>query len=43
MAPIKTTATGNYVVALKCTQGAVSYEVEVELTKTGKFVDLRVK
>ena len=41
--PVKTLENGNNIVALKCTQGSVSYEVEVELTKRGKFVDLRTR
>ncbi|MGB9022188.1 MAG: hypothetical protein WCC94_01995 [Candidatus Bathyarchaeia archaeon] len=41
--PVKSLPNGNNVVALKCTQGSVSYEVEVELTKRGKFVDLHTK
>jgi len=41
--PLKSLPNGNNVVALKCTQGSTTYEVEVELTKRGKFVDLRTK
>jgi hypothetical protein len=41
--PVKSLQNGNNVVTLKCTQGSISYEVEVELTKRGKFVDLRTK
>jgi len=41
--PVKSLENGNNIVALKCTQGSVSYEVEVELTKRGKFVDLRTR
>lgn len=41
--PIKALPNGNNVVTLKCTQGSTSYEVEVELTNRGKFVDLRTK
>ena len=41
--PIKSLPNGNNVVTLKCTQGSTSYEVEIELTKRGKFVDLRTK
>ena len=41
--PVKSLPNGNNVVTLKCTQGSASYEVEVELTKRGKFVDLRTK
>jgi hypothetical protein len=41
--PIKSMPNGNNVVTLKCTQGSITYEVEVELTKRGKFVDLRTK
>jgi hypothetical protein len=41
--PIKALPNGNNVVNLKCTQGSVSYEVEIELTKRGKFIDLRTK
>ncbi len=41
--PVKALPNGNNVVTLKCTQGGTSYEIEVELTKRGKFVDLRTK
>jgi hypothetical protein len=41
--PLKPLPNGNNVVTLKCTQGSTSYEVEIELTKRGKFVDLRTK
>ena len=41
--PVKPLPNGNNVVTLKCTQGSTSYEVEIELTKRGKFVDLRTK
>ena len=41
--PVKSLPNGNNVVTLKCTQGSASYEVEVELTKRGKFVDLRTR
>ena len=41
--PLKSLPNGNNVVILKCTQGSATYEVEVELTKRGKFVDLRTK
>jgi len=41
--PVKALLNGNNVVTLKCTQGSTSYEIEVELTKKGKFVDLRTK
>lgn len=41
--PLKSLPNGNNLVTLKCTQGATTYEVEVELTKRGKFVDLRTK
>jgi hypothetical protein len=41
--PVKSLPNGNNVVTLKCTQGSTSYEVEIELTKRGKFVDLRTK
>ena len=41
--PVILLPNGNNVVTLKCTQGSISYEVEVELTKRGKFVDLRTK
>jgi hypothetical protein len=41
--PVKALPNGNNVVTLKCTQGSASYEVEIELTKRGKFVDLRTK
>ena len=41
--PVKSLPNGNNVVTLKCIQGSASYEVEVELTKRGKFVDLRTK
>jgi len=41
--PVKSLPNGNNVVTLRCTQGSISYEVEVELTKRGKFVDLRTK
>jgi len=41
--PLKPLPNGNNVVTLKCTQGSTTYEVEVELTKRGKFVDLRTK
>ncbi len=43
MPPVKSLPNGNHLVTLKCTQGSTSYEVEVELTKRGKFVDLRTK
>lgn len=41
--PVKVLPNGNNVVTLKCTQGSTSYEIEVELTNRGKFVDLRTK
>jgi hypothetical protein len=41
--PIKSLPSGNNVVLLKCTQGSISYEIEIELTKRGKFIDLRTK
>ena len=41
--PTKALPNGNNIVNLKCTQGSSSYEVEIELTKKGKFVDLRTK
>jgi len=41
--PVKSLPNGNNVVTLKCTQGSTTYEVEVELTIRGKFVDLRTK
>jgi hypothetical protein len=41
--PVKALPNGNNVVTLKCTQGSTSYEIEVELTKRGKFIDLRTK
>jgi hypothetical protein len=42
-APVKSLPNGNNLATLKCTQGSTAYEVEVELTKRGKFVDLRTK
>lgn len=41
--PLKSLPNGNNVVTLKCAQGSATYEVEVELTRRGKFVDLRTK
>ena len=41
--PLNSLPNGNNVVTLKCTQGSAAYEVEIELTKRGKFVDLRTK
>jgi hypothetical protein len=41
--PLKLLPNGNNVVTLRCTQGSTTYEVEVELTKRGKFVDLRTR
>jgi hypothetical protein len=41
--PVKSLPNGNNVVTLKCTQGSTSYDIEIELTKKGKFVDLRTK
>ena len=41
--PMKALPNVNNIVNLKCTQGSSSYEVEIELTKKGKFVDLRTR
>jgi hypothetical protein len=41
--PLRQLPNGNNIVTLKCTQGSTAYEIEVELTRRGKFVDLRTK